>query len=194
MEDHETFQKAVQELHRNGDWQGIIKLYEQGMVDTNILWYRPCFEAIQFLKDSLSHFCMKGVASVGCGTGLLEWLINMSTGLPVKGYEVDAGWWESKYCPPKFWPHIECVDVDSLPDIDDDDALLFCYFNNLAAFDRYLNKFNGSCIVLIGPGEGSGRHCDPSPFYLRNDANWDVHSVHDNAFNDAIVVYKRVVL
>merc|ERR1712136_705336 len=136
MEDHETFQKAVQELHRNGDWQG----------------------------------------------------------LPVKGYEVDAGWWESKYCPPKFWPHIECVDVDSLPDIDDDDALLFCYFNNLAAFDRYLNKFNGSCIVLIGPGEGSGRHCDPSPFYLRNDANWDVHSVHDNAFNDAIVVYKRVRL
>jgi len=119
-----------------------------------------------------------------------DWI---NVGLPVKGYEIDAGWWESKYCPPKFWPHIECVNVDSLPDIGGDDALLFCYFNNIGAFGRYLDKFKGSCIVLIGPDEGNRRHCDPSPFHLRNDANWDVHSVHCNAFNDAIVVYKRVV-
>jgi len=75
-----TFQQAVQELHQNGDWQGIIELYEQGMVDTNILWYQPCFDAINFLRDSLLHFSVKSVTSVGCGTGLLEWLISLSTG------------------------------------------------------------------------------------------------------------------
>jgi len=63
-----------------GDWQGIIELYEQGMVDTNILWYQPCFDAINFLRDSLLHFSVKSVTSVGCGTGLLEWLISLSTG------------------------------------------------------------------------------------------------------------------
>ena len=104
MEDDATFCNSVQQLHRNGqlvdransiakireilsitgEWQAIIQLYEQGSVDTRILWYQPSFEAVDFVKENLSFLRVQGVTSIGCGTGLLEWIIQLSTGKSIK--------------------------------------------------------------------------------------------------------------
>ena len=87
---------------------------------------------------------------------------------------------------------MKCIDEEHFPEMDADNALLFCYFNNLAAFSEYLEKFKGRCVILIGPDEGNARHCDPSPFYLAiHSSDWRVHQVHRNAYKDAIVVYTR---
>ena len=65
-------------------------------------------------------------------------------------------------------------------------AALFCYFNCLELFHRYLDNFKGVfllvlltiikindpgfCVILIGPKDGS-RHCEPEPRYLEEECS-----------------------
>ena len=63
---------------------------------------------------------------------------------------------------------------------------MFCYFNNLQYFHKYLENYKGdsnqdhiyqdslfaiflgSCVILIGPeNNDGGRHCEPEPLYLQ---------------------------
>ena len=46
-----------------------------------------------------------------------------------------------------------------------DSAVMFCYFNNNQYFHKYLEQYQGKCVILIGPIDGK-RHCDPEPDYL----------------------------
>lgn len=109
------------------------------------------------------------------------------------GYEIDQGWWESKYSPPTFWSDVICIDPKQLPSFEPSFALLFCYFNDVAAFERYLNAFEGNCVVLIGPDETEKeRYCDPLPFFLRDHSKWRVHSTWLSKWRDAIVIYERI--
>lgn len=160
----------------------------------------------------LANLGVKGVCSIGCGTGLLEWLINSSTGrkmtisrfpnmqwltttiegLPVIGYEIDRGWWESRYSPPKFLDNIKCVNSTSVPELNPQFALLFCYFNNMKAFEAYLNSFTGDCVILIGPDRNNkNRYCDPQPFQLSDSKHWSTRAVWRSKCLEAIVVYQR---
>ena len=42
---------------------------------------------------------------------------------------------------------------------------MFCYFNNIELFHKYLDQYKGPCVILVGPVDGA-RHCDPEPAYL----------------------------
>lgn len=112
-------------------------------------------------------------------------------GLPVLGFELDSDWWRSKYSPPQFWAQVQCVSPEALPVCDTRFALLFCYFSNEKAFQKYLADYSGPCVVLIGPDGDPRRFCDPPPFYLKDDPQWRIVAVHRNQFNDAVVVYNR---
>ena len=113
------------------------------------------------------------------------------------GYEIDRGWWDSKYSPPKFFKEMELIDpdtpVNTLSSLQEPDyALLACYFNNICAFEEYLKHFSGNCIILIGPDEGNGEnYCDPLPFYLKDRDGWTIHSICKNSYKDVVVVYIR---
>lgn len=113
----------------------------------------------------------------------------------MRGYEINESWWKSKYCNPQF---IQLQFVDpfpyNCPNIDDKQALLFCYFNNHEAFITYLRKYNGSLIFIVGPGEGRYTHTDPEPFKPNFEtAEWillDSQEIKDS--KDHIAVYKRI--
>lgn len=108
------------------------------------------------------------------------------------GYEVDQGWWESRYCPPKYWDNITCIDPTSVPELNPKFALLFCYFNDSKAFEAYLESYTGDCVILIGPDENNHeRYCDPQPFHLSENKSWCTHAVWRSKFLEAIVVYRR---
>lgn len=109
------------------------------------------------------------------------------------GYEIDAGWWDSKYSPPKFLNDVVCIGGSSvIPKLDPNHALLFCYFNNLSAFEIYLEQFSGHYVILIGPSKrGTGRFCDPEPFYLQDHPDWTVQSFWSSSDDDAIVIYQN---
>lgn len=87
--------------------------------------------------------------------------------------------------------------VDELEDksciIPSDNALMFCYFNSLHYFHKYLQAYSGkiestvdlkcmliwsfnlhpisasgACLIIIGPeNNDGGRHCEPEPLYLQ---------------------------
>ena len=43
-------------------------------------------------------------------------------------------------------------------------ALMFCYFNDRAAFEGYLEHYGHVDVVVIaGPAPGGDVHCDPAP-------------------------------
>ena len=65
-----------------------------------------------------------------------------------------------------------------------DSALMFCYFNNNELFHKYLDQFEGVCLILVGPVDGA-RHCDPEPAYLEVRA-WN--------FDQVIITLLRIIL
>lgn len=120
--------------------------------------------------------------------------LKFRAGLPIMGYEIDQGWWESKFSPPKFWNEIECINPAIMPRLDPQFALLFCYFNNSKAFEAYLNSFTGDCVILIGPDEkNKNRYCDPQPFQLKESEGWRIHAIWRTKFLEAIVIYRKCV-
>lgn len=68
-------------FNHTGDWQGIVQLYENGFTDEKLLWFQPDSNGLNFLRKNLAELGVQGVSSIGCGSGLLEWLINSSTGM-----------------------------------------------------------------------------------------------------------------
>ncbi|GJQ79172.1 hypothetical protein Trydic_g5421 [Trypoxylus dichotomus] len=88
---------------------------------------------------------------------------NFSRDMDVLGYEINKGWWTSRYSIPMFIDLIYC-NQESNPELNPKYALLFCYFNDGEAFRKYVRGYRGSLIFIIGPGEGKGIHTEPQPF------------------------------
>lgn len=123
------------------------------------MWAWPTtVECFNWLEEILSKNHVANILSIGCGSGLLEWLISKATGVHVVGLELDKSWWKSSYAPTTF---IElkftenqittqflkkCIQMD-----ENQFALLFCYFNNHRAFIDYVRAYNGDVIIIIGP-------------------------------------------
>ncbi|XP_067006503.1 uncharacterized protein [Anabrus simplex] len=180
----------VVSLFKRGDWQTLLNLVSRGELGELYLWVHPTEQDLHYLARELTSAGIQSVLSVGCGTGLLEWLLQSVTGLQVQGLEVDRSWWESPYSPPTFIP-LHYADEDDVV-CSPQTALLFCYFNNRPAFLNYVASFTGKCVVVIGPDEGSGRHTDPQPFDSQlHDMGWTVQSATkiQNTV-DYIVIYR----
>ncbi|KAL1502166.1 hypothetical protein ABEB36_007352 [Hypothenemus hampei] len=157
--------KKVLNFQSEKDWKAILSLNE----DSNnfdalkLLWAWPSESNLVFLKYILLSHKMAGITSLGCGCGLLEWIIQTYTGLSVIGVEINEQWWKSKYSITPFIP-LKYAEKEAFACTSENYALLFCYFNNGNAFREYVRLYSGRMIIIIGPSEGAGRHSDPSPF------------------------------
>ena len=135
------------------------------------------------------------LTSIGCGCGFVEWLLSEATQLCVRGLEVNESWWRSKYATPQRVP-IDFTEPGTVPNLDPNSALLFSYFNNLTFFHEYLDRYQGRCVILIGPVDNK-RHCDPEPGYLaklENGTRWKLVAKHDirHEGEDLVAFYTRV--
>jgi len=168
-------QEIVQQ-YQSKDYKGIIaKLnqviccndrYELSLLHL-LTWPVPGEKDLESLSNYIYSHGVTHIYSIGCGTGLLEWLLSQvllkqykeSDNVDLKrvdvtGVEVDFRWWKSPYAPPTFLDDFLFVGKDFAPQNpfgDFNDMALFCYFNNLNVFLDYLNAFLGSFVVLIGP-------------------------------------------
>ena len=88
-------------------------------------------------------------------------------------------------------------------------AIMFCYFNSLEYFHKYLEEYQGEllwqnnhfyqpsylhsgpCVILIGPEEHAKRHCDPEPLYLVDSEDWRLANQLRLEGDDLIAVYVR---
>lgn len=119
-------------------------------------------------------------------------------GIKVIGLEVDGAWWDCKYAPKAFIPlhlakfHLEDDPVTQNLFKAQNQALLFCYFNNGPAFEDYVKYFDSDMIFIIGPGEGRNTHTNPTPFDPNLGAEWKLtNSQEVRDTKDFIAVYQR---
>ncbi|XP_004925293.2 uncharacterized protein LOC101743729 [Bombyx mori] len=192
----ESMTEVVLKLYRLGKWKEIVEKYHDHKDRNKLLWVFPSEDNFEFLKECLKEFKCKGVASVGCGSGLLEWMLQKATGISVTGIEVDGAWWHCKYAPPTFIPLIVTspqLNEDVLLELGNkDNAILFCYFNNRSAFENYLKHFCGPVLVIIGPDQGKGVYTEPGPF--EKILGWELYKWREvRQSKDFLSVYFRRV-
>ncbi|XP_012266387.2 uncharacterized protein LOC105692052 [Athalia rosae] len=195
MVDH-ALEKLVLELYHENKWRDILDLqnFKDAFEKHRLLWVWPSLEDLDWLKHIISERNVREIVSIGCGSGLLEWLIQKYLGIVVVGVEVDRKWWCSGYSPPLFLKNVHFIDEeDSRFEILPSQAILFCYFNNGSAFLNYVKQYTGRTVIVIGPGEGRGSCTDPVPFDRKfSDLGWKLDAAREiRDTKDYIAVYVR---
>ncbi|XP_026759913.3 uncharacterized protein LOC128202632 [Galleria mellonella] len=211
METEDNFVVTVVDLYKEKKWREIVDRCHDHPERNKLLWVFPSEANLRFLTECLVELGCNGVLSIGCGSGLLEWILSEATGFRVSGVEVDGAWWQCKYAPPTFIPLLLTSskldkNVMNLLLRGDTTALLFCYFNNRDAFNEYLKYFSGRVLIIIGPGDGKGVHTDPKPFgdvtddwilykweEVRNSKDYIAVYCKNNQAKDVEMIYKKKV-
>jgi len=186
----------IYDMMREGDWKSVCQEFhgQDEYREPLLIWVRPTQGSLLWIHWKLTELGISHISSVGCGCGTLEWLIKTATGLKVTCYEVNRSWWESPHSTPHF---VKLEYVDELEGkfckLPKDSAAMFCYFNNLEFFHRYLDNYSGSCVILIGPIDGQ-RHCEPEPRYLEEECSdkWRLHDSFHMTGDDEIAIYTRI--
>ncbi|XP_034247191.1 uncharacterized protein LOC117648649 [Thrips palmi] len=197
----------LQRLRQQGDWEAALAACS-ARHDPLLLWLQPTMDILRFIGDAARRHGVRDVISVGCGSGLFEWLLASATGLDVLGLEVNRGWWESRYSPPTFLPLVfpdEDGDQSAVEEAlrgRSDSCLMFCYFNDTAAFLEYQRAFRGRLLVVAGPVHASHighaapsaptAHCHPHPFSKDIPSPWKLDaSTPIGSTGDYVAVYTR---
>lgn len=169
-----------------------------------LLWIWPSALDLKRLNGVLKQLDIHHVLSIGCGSGLLEWLLGAVADqeLRVYGLERDPNWWRSKYAVRSFIPlnYIEQADSKLTPSFFSrccsgvaPCALLFCYFNNRRAFLDYLSAFEGKWLILIGPQPALGIHTDPNPLQPQlPDKQWALRELCEWTEQNVVAIYEKL--
>ncbi|XP_068208636.1 uncharacterized protein [Palaemon carinicauda] len=203
-----TICKRVWAYYNKGDAEAVISLVGRSADSANgsssdtcgenskdpwdplLLWVRPGHCCLRFLANQVSEAELSSVASVGCGTGLLEWLIQATTGLSVMGYEINGDWWSSKYAPPTFIPLTYVDPEDDPPSVPHCHALMCCYFNNARVFKKYVNAYEGPLLIIIG-STSTAKCTEPGPHDYKDVHPWTLKATHNITDTDIIACYVR---
>lgn len=76
------FLRKVLELYKSKDWETILDLNSNcdNRDALKLLWVWPSVKNLEFIKTIVHENECSGIISLGCGCGLLEWIIQQSTG------------------------------------------------------------------------------------------------------------------
>ncbi|XP_076630571.1 uncharacterized protein LOC143346397 isoform X2 [Colletes latitarsis] len=92
---NENIEETILALHSQQKWQDIanlsctLKEFEK----CRLFWVLPTINDLHWIKEIIDKYNVFGLASIGCGCGLLEWLFQKYSGLDVIGIELDRSWW-----------------------------------------------------------------------------------------------------
>ncbi|KAH8407004.1 hypothetical protein KR222_003739 [Zaprionus bogoriensis] len=202
---------ALQQVYCLTDKQHWSKLIALGktldqQLKRKILWVWPTGTDLRSLHGVLEELGIRIVLSIGCGSGLLEWLLTTvgqsDKALSIFGLERDPNWWRSRYAVRSFIPLNYIEQADSKLDANFlmdccsgimPCALLFCYFNNRQAFLEYLSVFGGRWLILIGPQPDLGIHTDPNPLQPQlPDNQWALHGIINWTEQNVVALYRKL--
>ncbi|XP_059217389.1 uncharacterized protein LOC131994641 [Stomoxys calcitrans] len=191
------------------NWRKLLKYGETLDVDVKrkLLWMWPTEKCLQEINELLQKFNITCLLSIGCGSGLFEWLLKESSNIEIHGLEVDRKWWSSSYAIKSFiqLKYIEdmCLtNNDYLQDCCSTNSwnfvLMFCYFNNRQAFLEYLNSYQGNWLIIIGPLDKQEIYTDPLPLEPNFPSDmltkWLLKSSLEMGENDCLAIYEKIEL
>lgn len=137
-----------------------------------------------------------------------KWEVSMEinfcfvSGVKITGLEVDRNWWsrQKSFIPLKFLePDQEITSqflLDTCMSRNWNFSLLFCYFNNRDAFDKYVSCYQGNFIIIIGPADNTLRYTEPLPLDTEFQKNQNFKLIHLREFGnnrDLIAIYEKNV-
>lgn len=73
--------KTVVDLYEEKNWKEIIQRYHDHPERNKLLWVFPSEDNIDFLRKCLVELNCDKILSIGCGSGLLEWILKEATGM-----------------------------------------------------------------------------------------------------------------
>ncbi|XP_055692193.1 uncharacterized protein LOC129795130 [Lutzomyia longipalpis] len=156
------FPAICESISAAGDWQSVLTSVSAIPDEQrrSFSWIWPTESCLEDLRECFRAHGIHNVLSIGCGSGLLEWILQESCALKVSGIELDKSWWTSAYAPATFIPLSftgSSLDEDFLQHCAPGEPfiLLFCYFNNGGAFWDYLRRFQGDFVMIAGPRDGA---------------------------------------
>lgn len=200
-----SLEECLVNLSGVDDWHGVIEAGKNFSVEekTKFLWAWPTVECFQWLSTILKNNRIDSILSIGCGSGLLEWLIKKTASINVIGLELDKSWWKSAYSPKKFvelkftesqitndFLH-KCIEIDT-----NRFALLFCYFNDRAAFLEYVEAYSGNLIIIVGPKTRQHIVTDPNPLDPNfENEEWTLfdHYLFDDELANCMSIFTRQI-
>lgn len=79
----ENFKDDVRECVKKRDWQKVLKLNQKygSQLTYEFLWVFPTEFCLNSLKNLMKNYNITNVLSIGCGYGLLEFMLRESIGL-----------------------------------------------------------------------------------------------------------------
>lgn len=82
----ENYQNEIQESVRKRDWRKILFSSKKYGFDLThqFMWCYPTSSCIEFLKVLWKNFDIKNILSIGCGSGLMEFILKEAIGLILK--------------------------------------------------------------------------------------------------------------
>lgn len=77
-----SFEERVILLHGEAKWREIVSLgaLEENDQGRRLLWVWPRLNDLDWLKKMFGKYELDGIASIGCGSGLFEWIIQQHSG------------------------------------------------------------------------------------------------------------------
>ncbi|CAH2040172.1 unnamed protein product, partial [Iphiclides podalirius] len=74
-----NFINCVMSFYKEKNWKAIVSRYHDHPERNKLLWVFPAEENFEFLRENLFKLGCDSVLSIGCGSGLLEWVITEAT-------------------------------------------------------------------------------------------------------------------
>uniref|UniRef100_A0A0G4GZL9 Uncharacterized protein n=1 Tax=Chromera velia CCMP2878 TaxID=1169474 RepID=A0A0G4GZL9_9ALVE len=89
MDSNDVHLDNIHKWHAEGKIEPIISVFHTIPIDniSGICWIAPSFELLDMIGQGVREAGCKKIVSVGAGSGLLEWMINQHTGIPVVALE-----------------------------------------------------------------------------------------------------------
>lgn len=81
----ESFQDEVRECVKKKDWRKILQLSRYGTeITSEVLWTFPTEYCLTYQKAIWKSFNITNILSIGCGSGLLEFVLHEGIGTSLK--------------------------------------------------------------------------------------------------------------
>lgn len=77
-----SFEVELFDLVRHDLWENVLRLRAQYPIDvySRYLWAWPTDDSLEIMRQILVRHRCQAVLSIGCGSGLLEWIFHKKTG------------------------------------------------------------------------------------------------------------------
>lgn len=84
----ENYRNEISEVVKKRDWRKVLSLSKKYGFDITheLMWCYPTIQCTEFLKAQWKKFHIVNIMSVGCGSGLMEFVLREAIGLKIEIY------------------------------------------------------------------------------------------------------------